>query len=187
MHVGIRNTNTVTTRILNSSHQCHWCYGKNPGLLLNEYIFSLPSPCKGTYSIWNLLWSSRFWSSTAVPPIPMTFVTHLILISLSPTPSWFVLYTVLISVLSPSFLLCYCAFSLSWFLAHGWECKVDKDGEKRLWRFLYIINVQTADLVRWFVLLDGRCHSCTNMKIKCEFSLLCPCCILCCCTYWLPT
>lgn len=101
MHVGIRNTNTVTTWILNSSHQCHWCYGKNPGLLLNKYIFSLPSPCKGTYSIWNLLWSSRFWSSTAVTPIPMTFVTHLMLISLSPTPSWFVSYTVFITVSCP--------------------------------------------------------------------------------------
>jgi len=48
MHVDIRNTNTVTAPLLNSSHECHSCHGKNPGLLWNEYTFSLLSPCKGT-------------------------------------------------------------------------------------------------------------------------------------------
>lgn len=117
-------------------------------------------------TLWNLLWSFRFWSSLWF--LPWQWVYHLILIYLFFEPSWFVSLTVFFySVMSPSFFFCRCAFfSFLWFLVL-WDTKGQKGGKTQLWGVLPVIGVQTLILYSGFCIAlilrsDGNFLCCAH-------------------------
>lgn len=136
MHVNIGNTDTVTNPVFNFWHQCHWCCGKNPCLLLNEYIF----PMQGHFVEFAMEFQAL--KLTSIPPIPWLYHSFDTNFSI-PCSLWICfIHCIYYSVISPSFLLCSCAFFFLMVSCVRSERVKGTRMERKFRRFLYISGVQ---------------------------------------------
>lgn len=143
MHVNIGNTDTVTNPIFNFWHQCHWCCGKNPCLLLNECIF----PMEGHFVEFTVEFKAL--KSTLIPPIPWLHHSFDTRFSF-PCALWICfIHCIYYSVISPLLLLCSCAFFSHGFCVRSETIKGTRL-ERKYSRFLYITGVQPLILYSGF-------------------------------------